>query len=222
MRDSGSRSTDGDLGHGVEGRLLRLEYSAGSGRVIEPAAGGKRDWLAGDRRETSRRLIIDAATAMVRERGNASFSAEEVAERAGCSRATLYRYVGGQSAIVGELVQRGLRNVVDKVRDASANLVGVAQIETGILAATAAIRSDPILIDTVRSSRPLMQQSVYACALRRLPLWNELDLEDGGAVQLTVRFIWSLIDYPVDEASTERALVRRFAQSIVGISYPSR
>jgi AcrR family transcriptional regulator len=50
------------------------------------------------RQELSRERMYRAAAKLIAQRGITNFSADEVAAQAGCSPATLYRYVGGRSA----------------------------------------------------------------------------------------------------------------------------
>ena len=50
------------------------------------------DWLAGGRVELAGERILDAVRALVIDKGAGTVGMAEVAETAGCSRATLYRY----------------------------------------------------------------------------------------------------------------------------------
>ncbi|WP_432807599.1 TetR/AcrR family transcriptional regulator [Nocardioides kribbensis] len=62
-------------------------------------------WLIpGSRREAALERIYAAGSDVLRERGPKKFSLEEVARRAGCSRATVYRFVGNKRSLVDTLV----------------------------------------------------------------------------------------------------------------------
>ncbi|WP_280406330.1 TetR/AcrR family transcriptional regulator, partial [Nocardia brasiliensis] len=61
---------------------------------------GQPDWLAGgERRELAVARIHAAATTLITRDGMARLTIDRVAAQAGCSRATVYRYVGGKSAL---------------------------------------------------------------------------------------------------------------------------
>ncbi|WP_156095199.1 TetR/AcrR family transcriptional regulator, partial [Nocardia lijiangensis] len=61
---------------------------------------GQPDWLAGgDRRALAVERIHAAAADLIAREGMAGLSIDRVAMRAGCSRATVYRYVGGKGAL---------------------------------------------------------------------------------------------------------------------------
>lgn len=77
------------------------------------------DWLAGgERQELAAERIYAAAAELTRERGLDALHVDAVAARAGCSRATLYRHVGGKRAIVDGLVARGAAAVARQVAEA--------------------------------------------------------------------------------------------------------
>ncbi|UNQ35816.1 TetR family transcriptional regulator [Prescottella equi] len=69
----------------------------------------------------------------------------DVAERAGCSRATLYRYVGGKPAIVAAVVSSAAASVAEDVACAVAHLDGADRVVEAILTSVAAVRADPAL-----------------------------------------------------------------------------
>ena len=56
------------------------------------------DWLVGgDRRAIAAERIYDVATDLIAKRGFAAFDIDALAARAHCSRATIYRHVGGKA-----------------------------------------------------------------------------------------------------------------------------
>ena len=74
--------------------LTEREISAG----LEQLAG--RDEALSAKKEATRRRIIQSATELLLERGLRRMSMEEIAERAGVSRGTLYTYVDSKEDIV--------------------------------------------------------------------------------------------------------------------------
>jgi AcrR family transcriptional regulator len=61
--------------------------------------------LSPERREARRRHLVDAACALIRERGDAGFSMKELALRAGVSPATPYNLVGGRADVLRLVVR---------------------------------------------------------------------------------------------------------------------
>lgn len=68
------------------------------------------------RREERRRDIVDAAHALMRERGDTGFSMTELAERAGVSPATPYNLVGGKAEVLRLVVRDEFDRFVEKLQ----------------------------------------------------------------------------------------------------------
>ncbi|MDV6270240.1 TetR/AcrR family transcriptional regulator [Rhodococcus globerulus] len=101
-------------------------------RHIEPKGA---DWLAGgNRHELAVERIYAAAAELILERGFQRISVDEVAERAGCSRATLYRYVGGKKAIQDGVISRAVEAVALEVSAAVEPLEGEQRVVEAVLA----------------------------------------------------------------------------------------
>lgn len=82
-------------------------------------------WLIpGSRREAALERIYAAGSDVLRERGPKKFSLEEVARRAGCSRATVYRFVGNKRSLVDTLVGLAATTVVEQVRTQTRGMQG--------------------------------------------------------------------------------------------------
>ena len=65
------------------------------------------DWLVGgDRRTVATERIYDAATDLITREGPDAFDIDTLAARVHCSRATIYRYVGGKAEIRDAVVAR--------------------------------------------------------------------------------------------------------------------
>jgi AcrR family transcriptional regulator len=191
--------------------------SAAQRQATDGAYGASHDWLAGGtRREASQARILEVAAQLIVERGAACVTTEDICQRVGCSRATLYRYIGGRPAIFAALVERRSIPVTTDVGRATAALTGDQRVVETILVTVNGIRADPVLYDVVKNvDREQMSQylavpeSIAPCELRVAPS----PFEDRIAAKMMLRIVWSLVDYPIDDPAEERALTERFARA---------
>jgi AcrR family transcriptional regulator len=149
---------------------------------------------------------------VLRERGPKTFSLEEVARRAGCSRATVYRFVGNKRSLVDTLVGLAATTVVEQVRTQTRGMQGKQLVIESILAGVQAIRSDRTLAEFVKSP-PAFDDTYFTHSemLNRLAA-SLMDLgeeHDLGAEWL-IRVVLSMITWPVDDPTTERELIERY------------
>jgi AcrR family transcriptional regulator len=91
--------------------------------------------------------VLDAALAEFTEFGLRRVSADDVARRAGISRATLYRrFPGGMSQLIQQVMARDMRRFLGEVDAAVAGLPSLEeQLVEGILVALRTARADPLL-----------------------------------------------------------------------------
>lgn len=83
------------------------------------------DWLVGgDRRRAAADRIYDAATDLIAHEGINQLDIDRLATLVHCSRATVYRYVGGKNDIRNVVVKRAAARIADSVRSAVENLSG--------------------------------------------------------------------------------------------------
>lgn len=75
-------------------------------------------------REIALARIHAAGIDVLRERGPKRFSLEEVARKAGCSRATRYRFVGNKRALVDTLASLAATEVNTTVRERTQGMSG--------------------------------------------------------------------------------------------------
>jgi len=175
-------------------------------------------WLVpGDRREVALARIHSAGIEVLRERGPKKFSLEEVARRAGCSRATVYRFVGSRRAIVDTLVAMAAADVIASVRKRTEGMTGRELVVESILAGVQAIRSDRTLGEFVKSP-PTFDDNYFmhsgmvsGFATTLMDLGEEHDL---GA-EWCIRVVLSLITWPVNDPALEREMVERY----VGVGF---
>ncbi|KRA29478.1 MULTISPECIES: TetR/AcrR family transcriptional regulator [unclassified Nocardioides] len=169
------------------------------------------DWLAGgDRRELAVRRLVGSARELLVERGVEKFSAEAVAARAGCSRATLYRYVGGRTALIDAVVAEAAATVAERVEREVHGLRGSERVVEAILASVLAIRADRTLQEwflgrrTARSDEYFSRSGAMAQLATRLTGMAQ-DHPHGG--DWVVRVVLSLLAWPGQDPDVERDLV---------------
>ncbi|WP_069165638.1 TetR/AcrR family transcriptional regulator [Nocardia altamirensis] len=73
------------------------------------------DWLADGRAELATERILDAVRALFIDKGVSGVGMAEVADAAGCSRATLYRYFDNRQALYVAFAGREAGKVVERV-----------------------------------------------------------------------------------------------------------
>lgn len=172
-------------------------------------------WMSADRR---RQVAVDAILAAARaeflERGPTSFTAERVARRAGCSRATLYRVVGGKATLIDAILAQGAATIGVRVAAAVDGLTGPARVGAAILAGLHELRADPVVHDVVRRT------ALSSDFLQRSPLLSEVaaswldecGAERDGAGEWILRVFLSLVAWPAPDTASERELVRSFVE----------
>jgi AcrR family transcriptional regulator len=171
------------------------------------------DWLVGDRRGAAAERIYAAATELIARDGLESFDMAELQAKVHCSRATLYRHVGGKSQIRDAVLTREAERIVDAVRAAVSGLEGRDRTVTAVVAALGHIRADPIgqaLLHSMRGASELQW-------VGRSPLPTALAAEltgiardDDEAAGWIVRIVLALLFWPVEDAAAERAMIQRF------------
>jgi AcrR family transcriptional regulator len=172
--------------------------------------GTKRDWLAvGSRRDLARERIFAVAAELIRQRGLDEVTADDVARSAGCSRATLYRYVGGKPAIVAGVLVRVGQAMAERLAEATAGYDGVDRVVELILAASATGRSLPVLVELLNHARNEQVRAQLSSAATRAAALQTAGLDPGDdeAADVIIRIVWSLIHNPVGDDVVERQLV---------------
>ncbi|MGW4631669.1 TetR/AcrR family transcriptional regulator [Nocardia sp. NPDC004415] len=174
---------------------------------------GHDDWLTGgDRRAAAVDRIERTALALFLEHGIDSVTAEDIAAAAGCSRATLYRHVGGRPQLVRAVVLRAAGGVVARIDHAVDKIPAQRRPVEAILAAVAALRADPVLHQWLTRHRSPGTDGLLASApeLGHLATTLTRIAPDDAAAGWIVRVVLSLLTWPLPDAAAERALVERF------------
>lgn len=172
------------------------------------------DWLVGgDRRSIASERIYDAATDLIARDGLDALDIDKLAQRIHCSRATVYRYVGGKAEIRDAVLARAAQRIVEAVRETVDEMTGPERVVTAITAALERIRSDPLgqlLVGSIRGAHG-------TATLAASPLLAGFAAELGGladrdpqAAQWIVRVVLSLVFWPNADSGAEREMLRRF------------
>ncbi|WAC94109.1 TetR/AcrR family transcriptional regulator [Mycobacterium sp. Aquia_213] len=171
------------------------------------------DWLVGgDRRKVAIERIYAAATEMITRNGPDGFDIDTLAKRVHCSRATIYRYVGGKAEIRDAVITRAASRIVETVRQSVQNISGAERAVTAITVALRLIRADPLyqlMIRPVRAGDIAWFTGSPLLAGFAKELTGLTDGDAHGA-QWVVRVVLSLMYWPVGDHEDERELVQRF------------
>ncbi|MFQ6398620.1 TetR/AcrR family transcriptional regulator [Nocardia sp. KC 131] len=171
------------------------------------------DWLAGgDRRALAIERIHAAAAELIARDGMAGLNIDHVAARAGCSRATVYRYVGGKSALREAVLTTATTRIASTIQRSIGALTGPDRIARAILAALDAVRADPVAVAFLAATTPQEVDKYLAGNPRLADAATALTAttDDPAAGQWIVRVVLSLLFWPATEPTSERALVDRF------------
>jgi AcrR family transcriptional regulator len=171
------------------------------------------DWLVGsDRRAAAADRIYSAATDLIARDGVDALDIDVLATRIHCSRATIYRHVGGKAAIQDAVLARAAAQIVDSVRVAVDGLSGAERIVTAITVALGRIRSDPLwqLMNSLRGAQATSWLSQSHMVSDLAVELNGLADDDPQAVQWIVRVVFAFLYWPVDDVELEREMVTRF------------
>lgn len=166
--------------------------------------------------------LLDAAGEAFAEVGVAKATMVDVCRRAGCSRATLYRYFPTRAALHLAYVHRATLRIARRLADVrrGLELAPAESLTERILAGIAAVRSDPLLAVWFRPENmtiPLalsqdsellrLMSTALVAEVNARPL-TQRELERHG--EWLLRCIVSLLAMPARDEATERALVESF------------
>lgn len=174
----------------------------------------REDWLVGDRRSAATERIYAAATELIARDGIERFDMAELQARVHCSRATLYRHVGGKTQIRDAVLAREAERIVAAVRTAVQPLSGPERTVTAVEVALERIRADPLGQALLHSMRGTTEMQWVATSPLPVALAAELaglaDEDPPLAAQWIVRVVLALLFWPVEDPAAERAMIRRF------------
>jgi AcrR family transcriptional regulator len=194
--------------------LSQVEISALNRRSAWQARNVPRDdWLVGgDRRAVAAERIYVVATELIAQRGWESFDIDALAVRAHCSRATIYRHVGGKVEIRNGVLMRVAARIVGTVRRAVVGMTGSDRVVTAVAVALEEIRSDPLgQLMISRSTVPAVNGIEASPALASFAAeLTGIAADDPLAAQWIVRLVMSFAYLPVGDSTVERKMLQRF------------
>jgi AcrR family transcriptional regulator len=174
--------------------------------------------LAGVRADAAAQHILDVAGELFAEHGFGGCGMAEVAQAAGCSRATLYRYFDSRHALQLAYVEGEARRIEGVVARATRSVSDPGErIVTGVATALRAVRSSPTLSSVFSSDTQLSGELASSSLMIELVGATFLaDVHGGTPAQVArashwlVRVVVSLLASPGRSPAAERAMVREF------------
>ncbi|MBV8928041.1 MAG: TetR/AcrR family transcriptional regulator [Mycobacteriaceae bacterium] len=183
-----------------------------------------RDWLAARRTEVAADRILDAAGELFATRGVATVGMHEIAETAGCSRATLYRYFDNRETLRTAYVNRETQRVHEKMTEQIAGVEDPRQrLIAGVIESLRLVRQSPALSAWFATSEApiggtIAEHSDIVQALSAAFVVS-LGPDDPEVVsrraRWLVRVITSLLIFPGDDEADERAMIEEFVVPII-------
>jgi AcrR family transcriptional regulator len=172
------------------------------------------DWLFdGGRHATATERIYAMATELIVRDGLDAFSIDALAGRTHCSRATIYRYVGGKKDIRNAVLARTAARIIETVRASVEGRTGPERVLTAIEVAVAEIRSHPagqLFVDSARGGGGWTWLSASPVVADFATELTGLAGDDAPAAQWIVRLVVSLLVWPDVDAHAEHLLLQRF------------
>lgn len=177
------------------------------------------DWLLdGARSDVAAERIYAAATDLIHRDGFDAFGVDALAKRVHCSRATVYRHVGGKSQIREAVAARAAARIIETIRRSVDGRAGADRVLTAVTVAVTEIRADPagqLFIDSARGGRGTTwlteSPAIAAFATELTGL-----ADDPAAAAWIVRLVLSLLFWPGDDARAETELLQRFVAPAFG------
>jgi AcrR family transcriptional regulator len=178
------------------------------------------DWLVdGDRRSVATERIYAAATELINHDGLDAFSIDALAGMVHCSRATVYRHVGGKAEIRDAVMARAATRIVETVRQHVDGLDGAERVLTAITVAVAEIRSDPAgqrLLESARGPHGTTSLTASPYTAAFATELSGLADDDPAAAEWIIRLVLSLVFWPGADARSELRMLTRFVAPAMG------
>lgn len=174
------------------------------------------DWLIGaDRRDAGIERIYAAAAASAAARGLDRLNIDEVAASVGCSRATVYRHVGGKQALRDGVLVRAIARVGQEITRAVSGHAGQERIAAAVLSAVRVVRADPVASGLVRAGPEVDRLMLGSPRLAQAA--GELSgTSDPLLAEWIVRVVLSLLCWPLADEKAEEQVVRRYVAAVAG------
>ena len=183
-----------------------------------------RDWLAGRRTEVAADRILDAAGELFATHGVASVGMNEIAEAAGCSRATLYRYFENREVLRTAYVNRETYRVHHQMIEQLTEVADPRErLIAGVTASLRLVRQSPALrswfANTEAPIGPMIAEQSDLIQALTAGFLISLGPDEPSVVERRarglVRVMTSLLIFPGTDEADERAMVEEFVVPII-------
>ncbi|TYQ10977.1 UNVERIFIED_ORG: TetR family transcriptional regulator [Gordonia westfalica J30] len=168
------------------------------------------DWLVGgDRGDAARRRLVSQAATLIASRGLDAFSIDELAARAHCSRATIYRHAGGRAQLIEAVLSTTAAPVLESIRAEAAGTAGEERARIAITAAVGALRTDRVIRQFLRPASLIATTPTVLASPTVLDVAAELigiDPDDTVAARFAIRSVLTMLLWPATPEE-EAALV---------------
>ncbi|MBJ8344945.1 TetR/AcrR family transcriptional regulator [Antrihabitans sp. YC2-6] len=169
------------------------------------------NWLEKDRNDLAAERILDAAAQLFVERGVATVGMADIARRAGCSRATMYRYFDSRRSLQLAFVHREARRVGETILAETSTIPDLRErTVAAMLAAVREVRADPTMIAWFQlGDAGLASEIAHSSEVIE---GLSAAFFDGNVLlaKWTVRIIVSLLTVPGSDDAEERAMLELF------------
>ena len=182
------------------------------------------DWLAMPRTEMAADRILDAAEKLFSAHDPASIGMNEIADAAGCSRATLYRYFDNREALRTAYVHREAYRLHDAIRQQITGIHDPGQrLVAGVVNTLRSVRESPALSSWFATTQPPIggQVAEHSEVIKALAAGFVTSLGDEQPdiverrARWLVRIITSLLLFPGHDDADEAAMVEDFVIPVV-------
>jgi AcrR family transcriptional regulator len=182
------------------------------------------NWLAARRGEVAVDRILDAAEELFTQHDPGSIGMNEIAEAAGCSRATLYRYFENREALRTAYVHRETYRRCHVIKDQISGIGDPRQrLIAGVTTTLRTVRQSPALSSWFAATHPpigaeMAEKSEVIKALAAAFV-NSLGPDDPAVVERRarwlVRVITSLLIFPGRDGDEEAEMVGEFVVPVL-------
>ncbi|QKT06255.1 TetR/AcrR family transcriptional regulator [Gordonia sp. X0973] len=177
-----------------------------------------KDWLVGDDREArARARLYEAASDLIAKHGVDALDIDELARRAHCSRATVYRHVGGKQAIVEAVLVQRSGAIVQAVETEVAGISGNRRAAAAIREALAQIRADKVARQFVTADHAARSMTTVIESPTVLTIAGGLlglAPDDTAAAGYAARSVFAMLLWPAVDADAESGLIERIVRGL--------
>ncbi len=180
-----------------------------------------RGWGREERPEIATEKILDAADKAFIEIGVSAAGMSQIADLAGCSRGTLYRYFANRHELHLAYIDHAARRIVERVRDGLARIDDPHErLVESILRSVHEVRANPGTaawfepasagLAARRSRASEVIETLSTAFVERLLDADARDPQNRLRARWLVRVIVSLLAMPGQSEAEERAMVEQF------------